>query len=101
MVDIVSVFRPWRVYETMGSTRHEPRYVVPARIPTTKLNRITQEQSAKLQNVSARSIQRARRIMREAPELALLIQAGKIKLGFAEKLLRLAQKKRTTMMAAA
>jgi len=64
--------------------------------PTTKPNRITQEQGAKLQNVSARSIQRARRIMREAPELALLIQAGKIKLGFAEKLLRLAQKNRTT-----
>jgi hypothetical protein len=54
--------------------------------PTTKPYRVTQEQTAKLMNISVRSLQRAKRIAREAPELESLIMAGHMKLKFAEQL---------------
>jgi hypothetical protein len=45
-----------------------------------------QVQKARLVNVSVRSIQRAGRVLRLAPELGPLIQAGKLTVGFAEQL---------------
>lgn len=53
--------------------------------PTTKLYRMTQQQAAVLQNVSLRSVQRASRVLRLAPDLAPLIDSGKLKLGPAEE----------------
>lgn len=56
--------------------------------PTTKPSKITQAQAAKLMNVSVRSVQRAVRVARISPELAYLVEIGRIKLGFAEHIVR-------------
>ena len=56
--------------------------------PKTKQHRITQAQAAISMGISVRSIQRARRILRQAPELENLIMRDELSLGAAEKTLR-------------
>jgi hypothetical protein len=56
--------------------------------PKSKRYRITQAQKATIAGVSVRSIQRASRILREAPELSDQISGGILSLGLAEKMLR-------------
>ncbi len=53
--------------------------------PQTKPERITQTQAAREFHVSVRNVQRARRIQREAPDLAAQIEAGTLKIGTAER----------------
>jgi hypothetical protein len=56
--------------------------------PERKPRRITQAQAALQMEVSVRSLQRARRVMREAPDVAAQVTAGTLKLGTAERIVR-------------
>jgi hypothetical protein len=49
--------------------------------------KITQKEVAALMRVTVRSVQRAIRILREAPELVPLVKAGKLKAGPVESLI--------------
>jgi hypothetical protein len=74
--------KPW---EAVGMSRTSwYRHGKPAAKPW----RMTQAHLARLHGVSVRSIQRARRIAREWPELEQLVEEGKLSLAGAEFLIR-------------
>jgi hypothetical protein len=54
--------------------------------PQTKPQRVTQAQNARQFSVSLRSVQRASRINRKAPDLAAQVAAGTLSVGTAERL---------------
>jgi hypothetical protein len=63
--------------------------------PKTKLPpRRTQAQTAALAKVSVRSLQRAARVARDAPELLPLLRSGEVTVGEAERAIRRARRKR-------
>jgi hypothetical protein len=51
-------------------------------------SRLTQAQNAHQFGISVRSLQRAGRILREAPDLAAQVEAKTLKIGAAERILR-------------
>jgi len=55
--------------------------------PTTGRRRLKQAESARRHDASLRSLQRAGRILREAPDLGTQVEAGTLKIGTAERLL--------------
>jgi hypothetical protein len=56
--------------------------------PTTRRKRQTQAMTAKQTGLSLRSMQRAFRVAREVPDLALQVQAGEMTLGAAERIIK-------------
>jgi hypothetical protein len=66
--------------------------------PASKPHRITLEQAAAAMDVSVRSLQRTRRVMRLAPELCPLIDRGVLKLGLAEEIAQLSPRERRRIL---
>jgi len=84
--------KPWEAIGMSRSTwyRHGK--------PASKPHRVTLEQAAKAINVSVRSLQRAHRVMRLAPELCPLIDQGVLKLGLAEEIAQSSPRKRRRIL---
>ena len=76
---------PWERIGVSRATWY--RHGKPTTKPT-KPTRITQKQLAEQWDISLRSVQRASRILREAPDLEPLIQARKLTMAKAEQIIR-------------